>query len=137
VLYQDDQPELGLAATLYEASVAGFAALLRILLEDSAGLDQNSSSYEVLRNEFQKFYLWNHGFSTTSGELDRILSCSKNLRAAVLALMVRWAKTVCRSNNLPSLIPQLLSTRESLYSILNSESANLNTTLSSSSIIKL
>jgi hypothetical protein len=104
VLYQDDQPEWGLAAALYEALVAGFAALLRVLLEDSARLDQGSSSYKALRDEFQKFFLWNDGFSTTSGELDRILSCSKNLRAAVLALMVQWARTVCRSNNPPPLI---------------------------------
>ena len=56
MLYQDDQPELGLAATLYEASVAGFAGLLRVLLEDSARLDGDSSSYEVLRDEFLSTY---------------------------------------------------------------------------------
>lgn len=98
VSYEDEQLELGLAADLFDAAVAGFAELLRILLEDPARLDKNSSSYEALRNEFQRFYLWNDGFSTSSGGLDRILSCSKNLRATVLALMVQWAKTVRRSN---------------------------------------
>jgi hypothetical protein len=104
VLQQDDQLGLGLATNLFDTSVAAFAALLRVLAEDRARLEENSNLYEVLRNEFQRFYMWNDGFSTNSGELDRILSCSKNLRATVLALMVQWAKTVCRSNDAPSLI---------------------------------
>jgi hypothetical protein len=101
VLSQEDPAELGLASNLFDASVAAFAALLRVLVGDLGRSEVDSGSYEVLRNEFQRFYMWNDGFSTNLGELDRILSCSKNLRATVLALMARWAKTVCRSNNAP------------------------------------
>jgi hypothetical protein len=102
VLHQDDQLEMGLATRLFEASKAAFTTLLRVLVAHSAQLDYDSSVYAVLRNEFQKFYMWNDGFSTSSGELDRILCYSKNLRATVLGLMVKWAKAVCRSNYAPS-----------------------------------
>ncbi len=101
---QDDQPELGPATYLFEASVAAFAAVLQALAEDAAQFDTKRTSYEALLDEFQKFYMWNEGFSTCTGELDLILSCSKNLRATVLALMVQWAKTVCRSENILLLI---------------------------------
>lgn len=58
----------------------------------------NSSSYESLRDEFRKFYIWNQGFSTSTGDLDLILSSSKNLKATVLGLMVLWVKALCRGS---------------------------------------
>jgi hypothetical protein len=91
---QDDQQELGLACYLFEASTAAFSALLNVLSANPAKPD--SVSHGVLRNEFQKYYMWNEGFSTRSGGLDCALSNSRNLKATVLKLMVQWARAVCR-----------------------------------------
>ena len=109
VLGQEDPSELGLAANLFDASVAAFTALLRVLTENMNRSRVGPGIYEVLRNEFQRFCMWNDGFSTSLGELDRILASSKNLRATILALMARWAKTVCRSNSAsPTTFPATL-----------------------------
>lgn len=95
VEHQDDQPELGPANRLFETSTAAFSALLHLLAIDTHSLG-TEIIYPRLRNEFRKFYLWNEGFSTRSGSLDHILSCSKNLKATVLGLMVNWAKALSK-----------------------------------------
>jgi len=91
---QGERPELGLASHLFEASTVAFSALLQILVGNPALF--NPESYQALRKEFQKFYLWNEGFCTGSGDLDEILSSSKNLKATVLSLMVLWARAVSK-----------------------------------------
>lgn len=89
-----DEPERGPAYYLFEASTTAFSALLQILAADSTRF--KSESYESLRDEFRKFYMWNEGFSTRSGDLDYVLSCSKNLKATVIGLMVHWVKAVSK-----------------------------------------
>jgi hypothetical protein len=59
------RPELGPAAYLFEASTAAFAAGLQVMTGDYHNFDPDS--YRILRNEFRRFYLWNEGFSTSSG----------------------------------------------------------------------
>jgi hypothetical protein len=98
---QDGRTELGPAAHLFEASIAVFAAGLQVMIGDYRNFDPDS--HRILRNEFRRFYLWNEGFSTSSGGLDRILSSSKNLEATVLSIMVSWTKAVLRS--MPELYP--------------------------------
>ncbi|TAQ84989.1 hypothetical protein B7494_g6698 [Chlorociboria aeruginascens] len=93
--------EVGLASYLFEASTTAFAALLQVLTADTARFD--AELYESLREEFKKYYIWNEGFSTASGDLDDILACSKNLKATVLRLMVQWARAACR-------VPVVMST---------------------------
>ena len=99
---QDGRAELGPAAHLFEASTAVFAAGLQVMIGDYHNFDPDS--YRILRNEFRRFYLWNEGFSTSSGGLDRILSSSKNLEATVLSIMVCWTKAVLRSMPEPYLL---------------------------------
>jgi hypothetical protein len=94
VEHQHGVQELGPASSLFECSTALFSSLLRSLAEDIEQLGPDL--YGVLRNEFRKFYLWNDGLSTRSGELDDILSHSKNLKATVLPLIALWARAVCR-----------------------------------------
>jgi hypothetical protein len=99
-IYQgDEQQELGPVTQLFQATVATFSALLQIIADDPGRYTDGLMFYNTLQDEFQKFYMWNEGFPSSSGELDAILSCSKNLRATVLDLMVHWAKVVCRSKD--------------------------------------
>lgn len=96
----DEQQEIGPAAQLFEATVVAFSAVLQVIADTPGQYDEHGDGlrfYTALRDEFQKFYMWNEGFPSSSGELDLILSCSKNLRATVLDLMAQWAKVVCRS----------------------------------------
>jgi hypothetical protein len=95
-LFNDEREhEIGPACYLFEASVSVFSALLRVLANDPVHYDSNL--YGSLRNEFRKFYMWNEGFSTRTGDLDHVLACSKNLKGTVLGLMVQWAQTVSKS----------------------------------------
>jgi hypothetical protein len=94
IQHEDDQ-ELGPASSLFDASVMAFSSLLHILAADTTQFE--SESYQILRNEFRKFYMWNEGFSTRTGDLDRILSSSKNMQGTVLGLMVQWAKAASKS----------------------------------------
>jgi hypothetical protein len=82
-----DDLEHRLASHLFEALVAAFSALLRTLTSEPENVD--SATYELLRDEFRKFYMWNEGFSTRAGDLDHILASSKNLEAAVLGSVGR------------------------------------------------
>ena len=91
---QDERPELGPASYLFEASTIAFSALLQVVVGDPTHFD--SELYQTLREEFRKFYLWNEGFCTGSGDLDQILSSSKNLKATVLGLMVLWARALSK-----------------------------------------
>jgi hypothetical protein len=91
---QDERLELGPASYLFEASTIAFSALLQVLVGNPTLFDPES--YQTLRGEFRKFYLWNEGFCTGSGDLDGILSSSKNLKATVLSLMVLWARAVSK-----------------------------------------
>ena len=86
--------ENGPAGYLFDAATSVVANILRIMASNSENPDL--ASYEMLRNEFRKFYLWNCGFSTRSGELDNILSLSNNLRATVLTLLVEWAMALAK-----------------------------------------
>jgi hypothetical protein len=92
----NDIPELGPASSLFDASTSAFTILLRIMVQDP--YHSNSNSYKSLRDEFRKFYIWNQGFSASTGDLDLILSSSKNLKATVLGLMVLWVKALCRGS---------------------------------------
>lgn len=83
------------ASHLFQASAITFSSLLETLRRKPERL--NSDLYAILRNEFRKFYLWNEGFCTGSGDLDQILLSSKNLKATVLNLMVLWARAVSKS----------------------------------------
>lgn len=98
---RDKQLERSPACCLFEAVTAVLSASLQMMIGNSRCFDQES--YLLLREEFQKFYLWNEGFSTGSGDLDRILSSSKNLKSTVLSLMVSWTKAVLGSTNIFSL----------------------------------
>lgn len=99
-IYQEgEQQELGPVAQLFQATVVTFSALLQIIADDPGRYTDGLMFYNALRDEFQKFYMWNEGFPSSSGELDIILSSSKNLRATVLDLIVHWAKVVCRSKD--------------------------------------
>lgn len=89
ILHDDNQPEIGAAAELFEVSTEGSSQLLQILALDL-------TVYESFRDEFRKFYMWNEGFSTLSGHLDCILATSKDLRATTLGLMVNWAKSLLK-----------------------------------------
>jgi hypothetical protein len=95
ILPEGEAHEAGPACYLFEASISAFSALLHILASDPLRFD--SESYTSLRDEFRKFYMWNEGFSTRSGDLDHVLACSKNLKAIVLGLMVHWVRTVLKS----------------------------------------
>jgi hypothetical protein len=95
---QGDPPEIGPASYLFEASVAAFSAILQIIAANKDDFDR--SSYESLRDEFRKFYMWNEGFSTQTGALDQALSSSQSLKAAVLDMMIHWARTALRSMQL-------------------------------------
>jgi hypothetical protein len=94
IQHEDDQ-ELGPASSLFDASVIAFSSFLHILATDTTQFE--SESYQILRNEFRKFYMWNEGFSTRTGDLDHILSSSKNMQGTVLGLMVQWAKAASKS----------------------------------------
>jgi hypothetical protein len=95
---QGGPPEIGPASYLFEASVAAFSAILQIIAANKDDFDR--SSYESLRDEFRKFYMWNEGFSTQTGALDQALSSSQSLKAAVLDMMIHWARTALRSMQL-------------------------------------
>jgi hypothetical protein len=90
-----DEPDLGPACDLFKASERAFSALLQALAVHVVQVE--SGTYESLRNEFMKYYMWNEGLSTRSGNLDSILSSSTNLKGTVLRLMVQWAKSVLKS----------------------------------------
>ena len=90
---QSDHP----AEDLFNAVKDTFSKILHNI--NYATTDHQESTYNALRFEFRRFYLWNEGFSTSTGNLDAILSRSKNLKATVLQLLVQWAKIVlkCRT----------------------------------------
>ncbi|KAH7370410.1 hypothetical protein BKA65DRAFT_16501 [Rhexocercosporidium sp. MPI-PUGE-AT-0058] len=100
ILLEEGHQEAGPACYLFEASILTFSALLQVLAADSVHYD--SESYGRLREEFRKFYMWNEGFSTRTGDLDHVLACSKNLKGTVLGLMVQWVRTV-------SQVPEIMS----------------------------
>jgi hypothetical protein len=96
----DEQQEIGPATQLFEATVVAFSAVFQVIAETPGQYDEHGDGlrfYTALRDEFQKFYMWNEGFPSSSGGLDLILLCSRTLRATVLDLMAQWAKAVCRS----------------------------------------
>jgi hypothetical protein len=95
-----DEKEIGPACYLFEASVSTFSALLQVIAADLANFD--SESYQLLTDEFRKFYMWNEGLSTRAGDLDHVLANSKNLKGTVLWLMVQWVKTVTKCMQYPS-----------------------------------
>lgn len=97
VQHDAEQKKVGPITQLFNATVAAFSALLHVMADNPGQYDNGLIFYNTLRDEFQKFYAWNESFPSSSGELDLILSCSKNLQATVLDLMVQWAKVVCRS----------------------------------------
>lgn len=99
--HEGNERELGPVTQLFQATVAAFSAVLHIIASNHSQNDDGQTFYNALRDEFQKFYMWNEGFPSSTGELDLILSFSKNLRATVLDLMVQWAKVVCRSKYYP------------------------------------
>jgi len=95
VVEQDEQPESGPACHLFQETTMAFASLSRTLTQDPNDLDPRF--YILLREEFRKFYLWNEGFCTGAGDLDQVLSSSKNLKGTVLNLMVLWARALSKS----------------------------------------
>jgi len=95
ILLEEGQREIGPACYLFESSISAFSEILKVLAVNPVHLD--SESYGSLRDEFRKFYMWNEGFSTRTGDLDHILACSKNLKGAVLGLMAQWVRTVSKS----------------------------------------
>ncbi|RFU32260.1 hypothetical protein B7463_g4072, partial [Scytalidium lignicola] len=100
--HEQDELEYGPATCLFDAATAAFTELLRIIAA-GATTSESKSLYESLRNEFQKFYMWNEGFSTRTGNLDSILSRSKNLEATCLSLLALWANAVSK---VPKVLPQ-------------------------------
>jgi hypothetical protein len=95
----EEHQEVGLVTQLFQATVAAFSAVLQIIADDPCQYNDGLTFYNALRDEFQKFYIWNEGFPSSSGELDVTLLCSKNLRATALDLMVQWSKVVCRGKH--------------------------------------
>lgn len=93
--HDDNQLGAGTAAQLFKSSADASSTLLRIMAADTK--NTSVDIYESLRHEFQSFYVWNEGFSTGTGELDRILFRSKDLKATVLGLMAQWAKSLLKS----------------------------------------
>jgi hypothetical protein len=92
---QDEQPESGPACHLFQETATAFSSILRILIQDPTYLDPRL--YKSLREEFRKYYMWNEGFCTGAGDLDQVLSSSKNLKGTVLNLMVLWARALSKS----------------------------------------
>ncbi len=93
IQHEGVEAEVGSACSLFEAAIAALSPFLSILAADLAN---DSGAYESLRREFQKFYMWNEGYSTRTGDLDEILACSKDLKSTVLGLMAQWTKTVSK-----------------------------------------
>lgn len=91
---QEEVLELGPASHLFEAATAVFSSTLQVMRQDHINYD--AESYDRLRGEFMRFFLWNEGFLTSSGNLDRILISSRNLKATVLGLMVLWVKSILK-----------------------------------------
>jgi hypothetical protein len=93
---RDDGSELvtGPARLIFTAAVQAFPIILRAISE---GPEHADSRVIELKNEFRKFFIWNEGFSTSDGELDRLISMSRNLRDTVLRLMLEWAMTLYQS----------------------------------------
>jgi len=86
-----DLEDAGQAAILFEGTVSFVPELLHILEGHI-----ESSIYNDIKQEFRFWYLWNDGFSTRRGDLDRSLSYSSNLRATVLTIMAGWARAMCK-----------------------------------------
>jgi hypothetical protein len=112
VEHHDDLPDLGPAGYLFEASTTTFSAILHLLASNVDLLEPGA--YQRLRNEFRKFYMWNEGFSTRSGQLDHILASSKNLRTTVLGLLVQWVTALSKGKLLWLEIPSLTSVRSGI-----------------------
>jgi hypothetical protein len=88
------QEEIGPACRIFTAATKAFPIILRVINQEPDYVNYESIG---LRNEFRNFFVWNEGFPTSEGELDMLLSMSRNLREVVLRLMLEWARTVCRS----------------------------------------
>lgn len=91
---QDEQPDSGPAYHLFQETTIAFSSLLRVLIQDPSYVDPRL--YKLLREEFRKYYMWNEGFCTRAGDLDQVLSSSKNLKGTVLNLMVLWARAISK-----------------------------------------
>lgn len=82
----------GAASALFSAVVSTVRHILRILAQSIHPSDKELNN--AIQIEYQRFYIWNDGFSTSSGELDSILNSSQYLRAAVLRLLYQWAHSI-------------------------------------------
>jgi hypothetical protein len=83
-----------LAVALFNACNEVFPRILLILSQQRD--IQEASVHQDLREQFRKFYVWNDIFPTISGELDKILSLSRNLKITVMGLLAQWGRLVCR-----------------------------------------
>jgi hypothetical protein len=87
-----------LTVALFNACTRVVPLVLRILSEQPE--NKKISTYQNFREEFRKFYVWNDIFPTVSGELDKILSSSRNLKITALDLLAQWGRLVCRGTTM-------------------------------------
>jgi hypothetical protein len=86
--------DFGTSGILYENSISAFVALYRILRSNTDA--SRAQVVQDLREEFRKFYVWNDALGTQTGQLERVLETSRNLKTGVLSLLAQWARVICK-----------------------------------------
>lgn len=99
--------ETGPACYMFEAATTVVSSLINVLVLEPEHIEREH--FEALRDEFRKFYMWNEGLATRSGQLDQILSSSRSLKATVLKLIAHWITTILKGMGSFSL--QILTVR--------------------------
>lgn len=89
--------ETGPACYMFEAVTIVLSSLIKVLVLEPEHIEREH--FEALRDEFRKFYMWNEGLATRSGQLDQILSSSKSLKATVLKLIAQWITTILKGTS--------------------------------------
>ncbi|KAH7006543.1 hypothetical protein EDB82DRAFT_117771 [Fusarium venenatum] len=84
---------LGLAGSLFEATLALFITLARCLAGDKDIPNHTIDSKELLKG-VERLFLWGDGFSASSGQLDDILSKSSELQQTVLSTLYELGVTL-------------------------------------------
>ncbi|CEI63690.1 unnamed protein product [Fusarium venenatum] len=84
---------LGLAGSLFEATLALFITLARCLAGDKDIPNYTIESKELLKG-VERLFLWGDGFSASSGQLDDILSKSSELQQTVLSTLYELGVTL-------------------------------------------
>ena len=84
--------EVGIAGQLFKSCVDFFWLVLQCVVALDGVSDKNKVT---LRNEFERFYFWGHGYRSEHGGLDDILQHSKDLRDETLLVLTEIGKCIC------------------------------------------